>query len=268
MDRPGFWARTDNLVLIQPTSRRLLWVPRDLWCDCLGTRIASAFAMGGHAALREALAEHGLAPEHGLCLARPFVERFLLTVDVTVPVETPLAFRYPLAPTLPIEEGHKIVHFEPPAEHLRGERVHQWLGARQAVRGPGGDLQRIRRQQTFVRRLLEQTVAWPRPGHPGVDYRASGPGALAELGDIEADWLMETFDDVEPDERQGMSVLRSRRPRVGSGRLSQATTIVVAARRVPRWALGTWARVRASLLRRLGRRARSQAGEFSGKKHP
>ena len=38
-DRAGFAANTDNLVLVEPGERRLLWIPRDLWCPALGDRI-------------------------------------------------------------------------------------------------------------------------------------------------------------------------------------------------------------------------------------
>jgi hypothetical protein len=62
---------------------------------------------------------------------------------------------------------------------------------------------------------------------------------------------METFDEVDPYETHGMSVLRSRRPPVGPVRLSAKATLAVAAWSIPLWVLGTWARGGNPRLRRL-----------------
>src|SRR5215813_9851727 len=104
MDRAGFGANTDILALAQPELRRLLWVPRDLWCPDLKDRINAAYAAGGPARLCAALAEHGLAAQHCLCLSRAATEAALAGARVVVPVPERMEFDYPLAPTLPIEE--------------------------------------------------------------------------------------------------------------------------------------------------------------------
>ena len=153
MDRSGWSANTDNIVVVDPAERRLLWVPRDLWCEGVGDRINTAFGRGGHACLIEALAEHDIGVEHSVCLAREAVEHALDDVQVTVPVAEDLEFWYPLAPREAIEDGRKVVRFRAPAETLEGERVHQWIGARMRVDGPSTDFDRIGRQQVLVRCL-------------------------------------------------------------------------------------------------------------------
>ena len=86
MDRPGFAANTDNLVLVDPVLTRLLWIPRDLWCPAAGNRINAVYSLGGADALRAALLEHGLSAAHSLVLSRPATEAALSKVSVMVPV--------------------------------------------------------------------------------------------------------------------------------------------------------------------------------------
>src|SRR6266550_2455993 len=114
MDRPGWTSRTDNVVIVDPAAEQLLWVPRDLWCDSLHNRVNVAFARGGHEGLMAALAENDFGVHHSLCLARGAVERALADVDVVVPVERALSYWYPLQPQTRIQEGRKVVRFDPP----------------------------------------------------------------------------------------------------------------------------------------------------------
>src|SRR4051812_46887068 len=155
MDRSGWSANTDNIVVVDPAERCVLWVPRDLWCDSVGDRINTAFGRGGHPCLVEALAEHDIGVEHSVCLAREAVEHALDGVRVTVPVAEDREFWYPLWPREPIERGRKLVRFRAPAETLQGERIHQWVGARTRVDGPSTDFDRIGRQQVLIRCLLD-----------------------------------------------------------------------------------------------------------------
>ena len=193
MDRDGADANTDVIVLVEPARRRLLWVPRDVWCPRLGDRVNAAFKRGGHEALLAALAELGLQADHSVCLARSTTTAALRDASVRVPVRRPLALRYPLAPEEPIEDGEKIVRFEPPAETLSGERIHQWIGARFEVDRASSDLNRIARQQVFVRALLEQ----------GFDLSA----APEELRSVRADWEFATLPRLRPKTIDGRSVL-------------------------------------------------------------
>ena len=151
MDRAGFEANTDNLVVVQPEKRQLLWIPRDLWCNVLHDRVNTAFNRGGNMSLLAALNEHYLNVAASLCFSRQATEAAFTGLAVTVPIPIRMKFFYPLSPTQPIEEGSKEIVFTPPGETLQGERIHQWLGAR-----AGSDLHRIERQKIFVRRLIEQ----------------------------------------------------------------------------------------------------------------
>lgn len=198
LDRDDWQANTDNIVVADPARRTLTWVPRDLWCPALNDRVNAAFARGGHETLLAALAGLGLRVSHSLCLRRRAAERALAGLSVTVPVPAPLDMLYPLAPRIRIQEGHKIVRFHPPEERLEGERIHQWIGARRVLRGPSGDLARIRRQQVFVRRLLETGFDFAAALAEADDLRLSSPAALAELGAVRAGWRFAVLDAVRP----------------------------------------------------------------------
>jgi len=207
LDRDDWKANTDNMVVVDPARRLLLWVPRDIWCLSLGDRINKAFARGGHELLHAALGEIGIKVEHSLCLRRRAVEQALDGLSLTVPVPEPLDLLYPLTPLAFLQDGRKIVRFRPPEERLEGERIHQWIGARRALVGKTGDLARIGRQHVFLRRLLET----------GFDFNAaiadperaslSSPAALAEAGAVRSDWRFATLNDARPAVIQGKEVL-------------------------------------------------------------
>ena len=241
MDRGGWAANTDNIVVADPARRRLTWVPRDLWAESIRFRVNRAYARGGHEALAAALADLGLPVQHGLCVRRETTERALAGAEVTVPVREPLRFWYPLEPTAAIEDGRKPISFDPPQETLCGERIHQWLGARYRREGASSlpDVERLERQQVFVRSLLEQGFDF----RAAVDadpslIRASGAEAFEELSRVDATWRFETVDDVEPATIDGMMVLvRTRRARLSR----------------------LWARVAPGRRRRRVRRARGAA---------
>lgn len=209
-DADGLAGNTDNIVVVQPRRRRLLWVPRDVWSPVVGHRINTAYRRGGPELLLAALAEQGIAVEHSVCVAREAAEAFLAGVVVTVPVEAPVRLWYPVTPRARIEDGRIPVDFDPPAETLRGERIHQWIGGRSSrvadTRLP--DLVRIARQQVFVRALLREGLDF-RPLLSGSEPVAvSGPGALHDLGAVRWWWRFRTADRVVGFEIDGMQVLR------------------------------------------------------------
>lgn len=208
MDRPGLEARTDVIVVADPERRRLLWIPRDLWCECVDDRINEAFRLGGEELLFAALAEHGIEVEHAICLGREIVERGLEDLSVMLPIREPLEFWYPLHPQQAIEDGRKRIRFDPPVERLDGERVHQWIGARYAIEIPGRkmppfpDLARIRRQQELAAVMLGDGFDF------GVfDLPDSGGAGRRELALVDASWTMDIFGPVAPAEIRGMKVL-------------------------------------------------------------
>ena len=214
-------ARTDNIVVVEPRRRRLLWIPRDLWCERLGDRVNGAFHLGQHRALISALGEHGINVKHSVCVIRAAVERALEDVVVSVPVPERLEFWYPLRPDAPIEDGRKVVTFSPPEEILRGERIHQWIGARYGRNAPGSDLGRIHRQQVFLRSLLEQGFPFAEVvAEPG-SCSVSGDRAFNDLRKVRATWRFETYDQVVPRTIDGKAVLVYQPPPRPEGRLAR-----------------------------------------------
>ncbi|HSQ35401.1 MAG TPA: LCP family protein, partial [Candidatus Binatia bacterium] len=207
LDRDDWEANTDNMVVVDPDRKLLLWVPRDIWCPSFKDRINTAFRRGGHEMLRAALAEIGVKTEHSLCLSRKAVERALDGLSVLVPVAEPLELLYPLTPLTRVQDGRKVVRFRPPEERLEGERIHQWIGARRALSGKSGDLMRIRRQHVFVRCLLQTGFDFRRALADPAAARWSSPKALMELGAVRSDWRFATLDDVRPAFIQGKDVL-------------------------------------------------------------
>lgn len=207
MDREGWDHRTDIITVIDPRKKEILWIPRDLYCERLGNRINTAFKKGGHELLIEALQEHGLEVENGICVLRSVIERSLIQYKIQVPVEQFEEFYYPLAPQLPIEEGKKIIQFHPPSEWLEGERFHQWIGARVPLEGyqdASGDLARIRRQQILLRRMLEEGFDFAHVGLGGISM--TSPRALEEVTKLRADWRFRTLEDLKPVTKHSMYV--------------------------------------------------------------
>jgi anionic cell wall polymer biosynthesis LytR-Cps2A-Psr (LCP) family protein len=206
-DRRGWDGyRTDNLVVVDAWRRVLVWVPRDVWIPIVGDRINGAFLRGGFTALLGSLWYLGLPVTHGLVVNRAATERFADQLDVVVPVDHPLRFRYPIAPDRRLQDGAKIVEFEPPAARLTGERVHQWVGARYEVGRSGSDLRRVARQQVLLRVLLERGVSL----EPVLDRedeirRFRAPERV--LGQVDPGWAMRTLGPLRDLERGGASVL-------------------------------------------------------------
>ena len=208
MDRDSFTARTDVIVVVRPERRELLWVPRDLWCSSLRDRVNVAWQRGGHPALAEALAEHDLDAEHGICLTPRAIGSTLEDETILMPLAEPLEFWYPLAPHQPIEEGRKRIRFEPPLEELRGERIHQWLGARYRTSGAGSDLQRIERQKQLLALLLGDGFDFRRFLAEPSAFQLSSLAALDDLAQVRPGWSMLTLAGLRPQMVEGKDVLR------------------------------------------------------------
>jgi LytR_cpsA_psr family len=214
MDRDGWTARTDNIVVADGRRRRLVWIPRDLWCEAVGDRINEAYGRGGHELLRAAVRELGMPVESSVVLLRSAVERAVSELRITVPVERRRSYWYPLEPTSQLEDGAKLVVFEPPQETLAGERIHQWVGARRSAETPAPrlpDLDRIERQQILVRRLLQEGFDFARALDDPARVAVSDARALAQLAAVRPDWALHTFASVEPATIGGKKVLMRRR---------------------------------------------------------
>jgi anionic cell wall polymer biosynthesis LytR-Cps2A-Psr (LCP) family protein len=207
MDRPGGDANTDNVVVVDPRAHLLLWIPRDLYCEQLKDRINAAFPIGRRAALLRALGEHGFDVSHSLCMQRPAVEAVFSSLTVTVPVDRPMSFWYPREPQQPIEDGRKLIRFDPPAETLFGERLHQWIGARYQPDGPSNDLDRMKRQQVLLRQLLLDGFDFTRVLQRAEWISISDHVTLSELAQAAPTWSFATFENLVPRIVSGKDVL-------------------------------------------------------------
>lgn len=193
LDRDSWSARTDTIIVADPVSKSLTWIPRDVWCPTLRDRINTVFAFAGIAGLLYALRELGVPCDYGLVLRRSATERASTHISVEVPVSEPLDFQYPLAPTRPIEEGHKLICFRPPSERLEGERIHQWIGARKGRGQQSSDQDRILRQQIFLRALLKQHFDFKSAIADPNLVRMSADNVLKELACIDSGWRIQTL---------------------------------------------------------------------------
>jgi anionic cell wall polymer biosynthesis LytR-Cps2A-Psr (LCP) family protein len=210
MDRDGWDARTDNVVVIDYRREWLLWIPRDLWSRAVGDRINEAYRLGGHQLLCAGLDELGAPVDSSVVVLRSAVERALSRLRIVVPVDRPRRFWYPLDPTRPIEEGQKLISFDPPQETLEGERIHQWLGARKSAETPSRrlpDLDRIERQQVLLGRLLEEGFDFRRVLEDANLVATVGEEPLARLSVVGPHWALRTMADVKPVTIQGKQVL-------------------------------------------------------------
>jgi|GEM_PF-1415713 len=210
MDGGGWAGWTDIIVVVDPNTEALRWIPRDLWCDRLGDRINAAFRLGRHTAVISALGEHGIVVEHSVCLRRDAAERASRGLSVTVPVERTIEFWYPLSPREPIERGRKLIAFHPPHEVLAEERIHQWIGARYSLRNDSTDFDRMRRQQVLLRRLLEERFDFSAAiADPELIDWSSEEG-LDELRRVNGAWRFGVLDDVIDVRLDGKMVLLER----------------------------------------------------------
>ena len=192
-DEDSWDARTDNIAVVEPSRRRILWISRDLWCPRVDNRINRAFAIGRHELLIAGLGEHGIRIDASICIRRGAVARALKHESVWVPVERPMKFWYPLWPLRPTEEARKLVEFHPPGELLTAERIHHWLGARKSLDGDQSDLHRLERHKIFVRALITGNFDFSKLLRDKDRISIYGPGAFEDLGRVRADWKQKTF---------------------------------------------------------------------------
>jgi hypothetical protein len=208
MDRSSFEGNTDVLAVVDPALPLVLSVPRDLWCESIGDRVNSAYARGGHAALAAALAEHGIAADHSLCLLPAAIESGFDDLEIEVPVESFLAYWHPGRLWNPLDKGWRLVVFEPPSVVLSGQWLHAWIGARFALVGLSSDLARVERQQVLLRALLRDGADFGRFLSPADAVESSSQAAIDELREVGPDWAIATLPDLRPTRIDGKDVLR------------------------------------------------------------
>jgi hypothetical protein len=213
MDERSLRGRTDVTVVATPELGRLLWVPRDLWCEGLGDRVNRAYELGGHPGLRAALAEHGLLVNHGLVLSRAATERVIAGLDVMMPVARAFSLTVPEVPGGDIREARREVRFDPPAARLHGDLIHDWVAGRYSTEpGEAGDLGRIRRQQLLLAVLIGDGADLGGVLDHAAEFDLTSDEALGDLARVQADWAFETFGPLTPRRIDGKEVLTRRRP--------------------------------------------------------
>jgi anionic cell wall polymer biosynthesis LytR-Cps2A-Psr (LCP) family protein len=164
MDRNEWTANTDIIVIVIPSQKKLVWIPRDLYSETINNRINKAFCKGRTDLLLKCVNAIGFNfnIEHCICLWPTSIEKFINKIgSIEVPVKTTRELKYPLHRHKPIEEGFKVITFNEPSEILTGDRFHEWIGARYAVKPKGligCDLDRIIRQQILIKELLNKNV--------------------------------------------------------------------------------------------------------------
>ena len=213
LDRDNWDANTDIIVVADVSSRRLTWVPRDLWSPLISDRVNAAFAIGGGRLLLDALAGLGFAAQSAICLRRGASEAALADASVRVPIREPLDFWYPLTPTSRLEDGRQQVCFRPPGETLSGARLHQWIGARTMVNGQGTDFHRMRRQIVFLRALIAQGFDFRLALKDPELVRITGEDPLPLLARVTAGWRMQVNDWVDDAVIDSKMVLVPRKPK-------------------------------------------------------
>jgi hypothetical protein len=129
LDLDHWGSNTDNIVVADPTTRTLTWIPRDLWCPSIKNRINKAFAFGGIERLIAALNELGFPCDQGLVLRRGATERAAMRISLEVPVEEPLDYWYPLHPDDARPGRAKTRHLSASARAARG-RTHSSMARR------------------------------------------------------------------------------------------------------------------------------------------
>lgn len=201
MDRDVWVARTDILIYVNPETRTLTWIPRDVFCFDLGDRINAAYGKGGFPLLFDSLEKLGFPCNRGVCLRRIVTERLAEVCSITIPVEEHTSFKYPNKPNRAIEEGFKIVDFNPPEEILTGERIHQWIGARYLKAGPvtmGSDFGRILRQQILLKKILEDypDLFFKMKLLDREEMRTAGDNVFDDLFAVDKTWNMNRIDNL------------------------------------------------------------------------
>ena len=193
MDEDSWNGRTDNIAVVEPIRRRILWIPRDLWSQTVNNRINTAFRTGGHALLIKCLREYEIKAGSSICFKRSAIINSCHNIRVWVPIKREMKFWYPLNPTKPILEGRKSITFNPDGELLTGERIHQWMGARISFNKESGDLDRIERHKILIRRLMAENFDFRKLLSNNDHFSTYGASVFEDLSQVSLDWRFETL---------------------------------------------------------------------------
>jgi LCP family protein required for cell wall assembly len=173
---PG--ARSDAIMLARVSADRrhaqLISIPRDSWVDIPGhglDKINASYAFGGPALLIQTVEQlTGVRIDHFAAIdfeGLAEVTDALGGVDVVVAETT-------------TNGGYT---FEQGTNHITGEEVRWYLGQRYGL--PGGDFDRVKRQQQFIRAVMDQLISRDTFGDLGrldASLRAVGDSVAVDSG--------------------------------------------------------------------------------------
>lgn len=150
---------TDVIIHINYKSKTMTWIPRDLYSHRILHKINSAYRYGGNLLFKKCVEDLGFGSIIDcICIPIKSCRKVFSSLEVYVEIQEQADYYYPIRIGRPIEEGRKIISFSPPGELLKGERIHQFLGARTRVKSTDytdlPDFERIKRQQSFMRALI------------------------------------------------------------------------------------------------------------------
>ncbi len=159
MDRNTWTANTDIIIFVNPSKKELTWIPRDMYIKEIDKRINAAYRTGRDQLLFESLKSINYDVSYNLCILPNAINDFFNQIEeIIVPVNFDRLFFYPLHRHQPIENGKKIIEFKEPSELLKGDRFHEWIGARYGAIPKSvysSDFDRIKRQQILVKEILK-----------------------------------------------------------------------------------------------------------------
>lgn len=150
---PGVY-RTDTIMLVHLTANRrrahVVSIPRDVWVPVEGygrQKINAAFSLGGPSLYADTVGRLTGADLDHLMIVDWKAFRKLTTAVGGVKVRIPRD----------VYDPSQDVRWEAGTYRLQGKKALQYVRQRHGL--PGGDLGRMRRQQNFMRSLLEKLMA-------------------------------------------------------------------------------------------------------------
>ena len=98
----------------------------------------------------------GFQVDYVICILPDLFDRYVKNIgQIKVPVNFTREFKYPIHRHKPIEEGSIKIKFTSPSSVLKGDKFHQWIGARYCISHNLDDFDRIYRQQVLLTEILK-----------------------------------------------------------------------------------------------------------------
>ena len=217
-DAPG--ARSDAIMIARAEADRehaqIISIPRDTWVDIPGhgmNKINASYAFGGPALLIQTVEQlTGVRIDHFVAIdfaGLAEVTEAMGGVDVYVAETTE-------------NGGHT---FEQGWNHITGEDVRWYLGQRYGL--PGGDFDRVKRQQQFLKAIMDQLISsntFSDLGRLDRTLRAVGGSVAVDSGLGNAEMLSLAYS-MRGIERSGVSYFTM--PDAGTGMEGPASVVYI-----------------------------------------